>query len=159
MPDVPVPQKASVSAKQVEIDRARKAARRATDDAVSDFRVEKRLYEARADMKKFVMDHVPRHPSVPGHMMSLAVAYSQEARACTATVWFDLPDGSPSNKDRDQARILLAHVLGIAICATFFKQSSGLTQSSDELDAGQRAQAKLDSISLHHCLREAGLSC
>lgn len=141
MPDVPV------SAKQIEIDQARKAARRATDDAVSEFRVEKRLYEARVDMKKFVMDQVPRHPSVPGHIMSLAVSYSQEARACTATVWFDLPDGSPSNKDRDQARILLAHVLGIAICATFFKQSNGLTQSSDELDAGQRAQRKLDSIS------------
>ena len=127
MPDVPVPKKPSE--KQFEMSRLQKAASGAKKMAVSYFREEMRLYDARKNMKMLVMEHVPKHSVVSGHVMSLAVAYSQEPCACTATVWFDLPDGSYSNKDRDRARILLAHVLGIAIYATFFDQANGLTAS------------------------------
>lgn len=132
MPDEPVPSKPKNPAWQVKRDLARKAARRATNAAVFEFEKERTRYETRTLIQRDIFDHVPALAETgkgkDAYLVCIAVSRSDST--CTATLWFDLPDGAKQDANRDKARILLAHLLAIAI-ANLVERPEQLSQQEE----------------------------
>ena len=106
---------------------ARKAAIKATVAAVATFDYETRLFETRERVNRLVVDQIPKYEhlaDIKGRVFCVSVAFSPTTKTCTATVWFELQNGTPLSKERDTARILIAHMVAIAISTVFFKQST-----------------------------------
>jgi len=137
-----------ISAKQFEIIKARQAARRASDAAVIEFKKQERLFATRRDVKQVIFDHIPAYNALhsiafDARSICIAVSYSPSLKKCVATVWFQIPVGTPPNVDRDRSRILLAHIAALAISAVFFKQADSMIPDAQLQDD---AKKRSDSI-------------
>ena len=137
------------SAKQVELGKLDRAARRATEAAVDEFDKQTRLFKTRANVKRLVIDHIPKYSlltDIDARTVSIAIAYSPITNVCTATLWFDLSDGTGPNRDRDSARILLAHITAIAISTVFFNQANTILPSVEAKKAANKLSTSIDTL-------------
>jgi hypothetical protein len=146
--------------KQKEIDDARKAANQAADRQKEEFIKEQRFYKFRTYFKDRVMSHVPHHGTVSSCLaMCTSVTYEADAsgkRRCIASIWFDIPSQQLADKERDTARIALAHLLAVAISATFYRQGEVLPITSEEEEKKLEAERQIELAEKSVANAEAG---
>ena len=122
--DDAVPKRPTYDLKKFQQDQARKGAKEVAELKKEEFEKQMRIHHTNEQFKE-QMSYAPRHEEIGDVSRVLCTSFSYLGDdvgngTCQVSIWFDIEDGIFADRQRDAARITIAHLFAIST-ASFFK--------------------------------------